>query len=91
MAKERDCRLKACTNGQCQHCKRMRRERGEANGRWVLDKLRDKGELQDVVTYANALVRTALVGTIASGDTQAADAMAVLREHQQGGYLVEWF
>jgi predicted Fe-S protein YdhL (DUF1289 family) len=86
--KERSCRVKTCTDGECHGCKRARRERGEARGKWVLEKLAEKGELTEVMTQARGVVAVSLADLMIDGDPEAGAALAALPRVPE---MVEWF
>jgi hypothetical protein len=73
--RERDCKSARCSDGECGYCKRVRKARGERNGKWLIDKMRERGMLQEVMTEARevAVARVELAASSGMSD------------------LVEWF
>jgi hypothetical protein len=86
MSKERDCRVKACLDGECQHCKRRRRERGDANGRWVLEKCAEKGLLPEVEARAECMTSIAIAELWREDESVPNGAVSSFRSE-----MVEWF
>lgn len=56
--KERDCWVKACRDGECGYCKRMR---GERRGAEVLRMCADRGILPELQAEAERIVGTAIM------------------------------